>query len=87
MGDGINDSPSLKEASVGIAMNSGSDIAKGAGDIVLVKNDLRGVSGLVKLANATIANIKENFVFGHLCITPFAYQWLLACSIRYLDCF
>ncbi|WP_149718375.1 heavy metal translocating P-type ATPase [Campylobacter concisus] len=72
VGDGINDSPSLKEASVGIAMNSGSDIAKGAGDIVLVKNDLRGVSGLVKLANATIANIKENlfwaFMYNAICI-------------------
>lgn len=72
VGDGVNDSPSLKEASVGIAMNSGSDIAKGAGDIVLIKNDLRGVSGLVKLANATIANIKENlfwaFMYNAICI-------------------
>lgn len=72
VGDGVNDSPSLKEASVGIAMNSGSDIAKGAGDIVLVKNDLRGVTGLVRLANATMANIKENlfwaFMYNVICI-------------------
>ena len=72
VGDGVNDSPSLKEASVGIAMNSGSDIAKGAGDIVLVKNDLRGVTGLVRLANATMANIKENlfwaFMYNAICI-------------------
>ncbi|WP_148799271.1 heavy metal translocating P-type ATPase [Campylobacter concisus] len=72
VGDGVNDSPSLKEASVGIAMNSGSDIAKGAGDIVLIKNDLRGVTGLVRLANATMANIKENlfwaFMYNVICI-------------------
>lgn len=72
VGDGINDSPSLKEASIGIAMNSGSDIAKGAGDIVLVKNDLQGVTGLVRLANATMANIKENlfwaFMYNAICI-------------------
>jgi copper-exporting ATPase len=72
VGDGVNDSPSLKEASVGIAMNSGSDIAKGAGDIVLIKNDLRGVTGLVRLANATMANIKENlfwaFMYNAICI-------------------
>lgn len=72
VGDGVNDSPSLKEASVGIAMNSGSDIAKSAGDIVLIKNDLRGVTGLVRLANATMANIKENlfwaFMYNAICI-------------------
>ncbi len=72
VGDGVNDSPSLKEASVGIAMNSGSDIAKGAGDIVLIKNDLRGVTGLVRLANATMANIKENlfwaFMYNAICV-------------------
>ncbi|WP_149716682.1 heavy metal translocating P-type ATPase [Campylobacter concisus] len=72
VGDGVNDSPSLKEASVGIAMNSGSDIAKGAGDIVLIKNDLRGVTGLVRLANATMVNIKENlfwaFMYNAICI-------------------
>lgn len=72
VGDGINDSPSLKQADIGIAMNSGSDIAKGAGDIVLVKNDLRSVLDAIKLGKSTIITIKENlfwaFVYNVICI-------------------
>ncbi|MBE2984705.1 copper-translocating P-type ATPase [Campylobacter sp. RM9344] len=72
VGDGINDSPSLKQADVGIAMNSGSDIAKGAGDIVLVKNDLRSVLYVIELGKSTMRTIKENlfwaFVYNIICI-------------------
>ncbi|WP_169999817.1 heavy metal translocating P-type ATPase [Campylobacter sp. RM9328] len=72
VGDGINDSPSLKQADVGIAMNSGSDIAKGAGDIVLVKNDLRSVLHVIELGKSTMRTIKENlfwaFVYNIICI-------------------
>ncbi len=72
VGDGINDSPSLKEADVGIAMNSGSDIAKMAGDIVLMKNDIKGVASSLKLGKSTMRTIKENlfwaFVYNVVCI-------------------
>ncbi|MCD8212639.1 MAG: heavy metal translocating P-type ATPase [Campylobacter sp.] len=72
VGDGINDSPSLKEADVGVAMNSGSDIAKGAGDIVLIKNDLKSVTAILKLGKNTMRTIKENlfwaFVYNAVCI-------------------
>ncbi|QKF60857.1 heavy metal translocating P-type ATPase [Campylobacter curvus] len=72
VGDGINDSPSLKEADVGIAMNSGSDIAKMAGDIVLMKNDVKGVASSLKLGKSTMRTIKENlfwaFVYNVVCI-------------------
>ncbi|EAU00793.1 heavy metal translocating P-type ATPase [Campylobacter curvus] len=72
VGDGINDSPSLKEADVGIVMNSGSDIAKMAGDIVLMKNDVKGVASSLKLGKSTMRTIKENlfwaFVYNVVCI-------------------
>ncbi|MGG7048373.1 MULTISPECIES: heavy metal translocating P-type ATPase [unclassified Campylobacter] len=72
VGDGINDSPSLKSADVGIAMNSGSDIAKAAGDIVLIKNDLQGVLSSLKLGKNTIRTIRENlfwaFIYNIICI-------------------
>ncbi|MBR8462497.1 cation-translocating P-type ATPase [Campylobacter sp. faydin G-105] len=72
VGDGINDSPSLKRADVGIAMNSGSDIAKTAGDIVLIKNNVSGVLNTLSLGVNTIKTIKQNlfwaFVYNALCI-------------------
>ncbi|WP_283240635.1 heavy metal translocating P-type ATPase [Campylobacter mucosalis] len=72
IGDGINDSPSIKQADVGIAMNSGSDIAKAAGDIVLVKNDLRNVLGAIRLGNSAMSVIKGNlfwaFLYNVVCI-------------------
>ena len=43
VGDGINDSPSIKQADIGITLNSGSDITKDAGDIILINNELKAV--------------------------------------------
>ncbi|MGB2551901.1 heavy metal translocating P-type ATPase [Campylobacter sp. MOP51] len=72
IGDGINDSPSLKQADVGIAMSSGADIAKDAGDIVLIKNDLESVVKAINLAKDTMKTIKENlfwaFIYNLICI-------------------
>ena len=59
-GDGINDSPALANADIGISVKSGTDIAMDSSDVILTKNNLSSIVKLINISKKTIKNIKQN---------------------------
>lgn len=76
VGDGINDAVALTRADIGISLSSGTDIAIGSSDVILMKNDLQDVVNAIELSKKSVKNIKQNlfwaFFYNVICI-PLAF--------------
>ena len=85
IGDGINDSPALVNASIGVSMNSGTDIAASSSSVILMNDNLESILTLIKISDRTIKNIKENLFwafFYNILMIPIAAGLLIPFKIK-----
>src|SRR5207247_9737781 len=71
VGDGINDAPAIGQADLGVAIGTGADVAVAASDLTLVGGDLRSVGAAIRIAQATMAVVRQNLFWA------FAYNVVL----------
>jgi Cu+-exporting ATPase len=83
-GDGVNDARALAAADVGVAMDTGMDVAIQSAGVILLKGDLQGIVSARQLSHATMSNIRQNLFFAF--VYNAASQSLRACSTPYLGC-